>query len=458
MRRITALAAALVGVLAGLVLYAAPASAHATLVTSTPGDGARLKSAPASVSITFDEPVSIGYLHVTDPSGERVEAGPPTIPAATARRSLATCGRGLGDGYVHGELPGDLGRSHPVAGTIAVRRRQRPASGRRGRRSTANPDECRFDGCGWISYGGLALLGGASLLLTIWPEGRDDRRARRIVWAGWGAARPRPARCSNCCCRALTSPAPGSARSSTATSPDGTLHTTYGQLHCVRLVLLGVIALALAALAAARGAAGGPLGGRHRGAGLRAGLDVLRRPGTPPPPRPTGCPSRWTWHTCCAMATWVGGLGRAPRRGVSGDRARGVTGRRATRRSCGAELPSSRGSRSPRDHARRDRRVRRLAWHRQPATAMFSTTYGLLVVTKVSAVHRAVRRRQLRTAGRPAHHASRRGSRTRMTTGWGRRRRTAGPAAGANRAGSPRRAGRGRAGGGGARRQDGTGG
>jgi len=59
LRRLGAGLLALVAVAIGLLLLATPASAHAVVVSSDPADGARLNSAPASVSIRFDEPVGL---------------------------------------------------------------------------------------------------------------------------------------------------------------------------------------------------------------------------------------------------------------------------------------------------------------------------------------------------------------------------------------------------------------
>ena len=37
-----------------------------------------------------------------------------------------------------------------------------------------------------VLFGSLALLiGGAVFLVVVWPRGREDRRAARVVWAGW---------------------------------------------------------------------------------------------------------------------------------------------------------------------------------------------------------------------------------------------------------------------------------
>ena len=126
-----------------------------------------------------------------------------------------------------------------------------------------------FDVARWISFGGLALLGGAWLLLTVWPAGRDDRRARRLVWTGWGAVAVGAV--PSCCCRVRTPPATGWAKSPTGRCSTPRCTPTTGELHCVRLMLLGVLALLLARCAAAERRArrreelAGAAGRRHRG-------------------------------------------------------------------------------------------------------------------------------------------------------------------------------------------------
>ena len=344
MRRITALAAALVGVLAGLVLYAAPASAHATLVTSTPGDGARLKSAPASVSITFDEPVSISYFHVIDPSGDRVEAGTPTHPGGDGTKIAVNLRPGLGDGTYVESWRVISADSHPVAGTVRFVVGNGPLAASTVDVSTVNRlTSVVFDAVRWVSYAGLALLGGVWLLLTVWPAGRVERRARRLVWLGWAALTAGTA--AELLVQGPYAAGQGLGGLFNASSLNTTLHGTYGQYHSARLLLLGLLALVLGrALAAARRRVEGRAGRRAAAGGHRS--DVL----DDRPPR----------HDQPALAVGAGGrpapvrdgyLGRRPgdaaRRGAAVARARGCGGRRrATRRSCGGCCPSSRGWRS----------------------------------------------------------------------------------------------------------------
>src|SRR5690242_16553129 len=85
-------------VLAGAgFLLATPASAHATLDSSSPADGSRLRTAPASVTLRFDENVGIGYVHVTDRLGKRVEDGAPTHPGGAGTTVRVALRPGLRD-------------------------------------------------------------------------------------------------------------------------------------------------------------------------------------------------------------------------------------------------------------------------------------------------------------------------------------------------------------------------
>jgi copper resistance protein C len=67
----------LAGAFASVVTSAAPASAHAALVRATPADGAVLGTAPSSVTLQFDDPISTSFatLTVTGPDGATVSSG-----------------------------------------------------------------------------------------------------------------------------------------------------------------------------------------------------------------------------------------------------------------------------------------------------------------------------------------------------------------------------------------------
>lgn len=116
MKRAPALVLALLIAAFAVLGWAAPASAHATLVSTDPAEGAVLATAPAEVTFTFDEPVQLvpDGLLAFDASGERVDIDPSASGVV-----------------VTGELPGDLddgtyvltwrvvsADGHPIAGSL----------------------------------------------------------------------------------------------------------------------------------------------------------------------------------------------------------------------------------------------------------------------------------------------------------------------------------------------------
>ncbi|MFN8074244.1 MAG: copper resistance protein CopC [Kineosporiaceae bacterium] len=89
-----ALAAAGVGPLALDALTAAPAQAHARLVRSDPGDGARLPAAPAAIVLTFDDPVDarLARAELAGPGGRLAVVPSVGTGAARSRVSVALPG------------------------------------------------------------------------------------------------------------------------------------------------------------------------------------------------------------------------------------------------------------------------------------------------------------------------------------------------------------------------------
>lgn len=234
----------LLALLGGGLLLAPPAAAHATVVSSTPTDGSRLRTAPSVVSITFDESVGIGgvaYLHVIDQHGTRVDAGAAYHPNGNAATVDDRLKPNLRDGTYTASYRVVSADSHPVAGTVvfvvgngALVRSSSDATTSAGSASQV------FQVVRWISYTGIALLGGAWLLLTVWPGGRGDRRAQLLVWGGWGLTAAGAA-------GELLMQGPFSGGLSVwrlfdPTLIDATLHSNYGLLHCLRLILLGALA------------------------------------------------------------------------------------------------------------------------------------------------------------------------------------------------------------------------
>ncbi|MDT4919823.1 MAG: copper transport protein, partial [Pseudonocardiales bacterium] len=159
------LAVLLAGLFGAAVLLAGPASAHATLVGSDPTDGARLQAVPHSVTLVFNEAVSladIGYVHVTDQDGNRVDSGDTYHPAGDSSRVAEDVRAGLGDGSYTLSYRVISADSHPIAGSVAFVVGDGPLV-----RTDVNSGGAvdavtgdAFDAARWISYAGLVLLSG----------------------------------------------------------------------------------------------------------------------------------------------------------------------------------------------------------------------------------------------------------------------------------------------------------
>jgi copper transport protein len=186
--RLRALVLLFLAAACALLAGAGPASAHAALTGSDPRQGAVVDKAPAQVSLTFSESVSMDddSLRVLDPKGKRVDDG---RPAGTGGTTYTV--------KLHAGLPGGTytvtyqvvsADSHPVAGAYTF--------------SVGAPSETSVSvytteagggAVGWlyglgryVSYAGFAVLvGGAAFVLACWPRGSGVRVVQRLVVAGW---------------------------------------------------------------------------------------------------------------------------------------------------------------------------------------------------------------------------------------------------------------------------------
>jgi copper transport protein len=245
--RAAALVVALLAtLLATMFVLATSASAHATVDSTSPADGSRLQTAPELVSVTFDESVGLGgpaYLTVTNTSGQRVDTGGAYHPNGDGRTIAVKLKPGLGNDTYTASYRVVSADSHPVAGVVRFVVGNGPLVTTAGTVATVNHDtSVALDVAHWISYAGVALLGGAWLLLTIWRRGRDDGRARRVIALGWvlavlGAVFE----------LLLEGPyvaGTGLTHVFTWSLLDNTLHSGYGLWHSTRILLLGLLAVA----------------------------------------------------------------------------------------------------------------------------------------------------------------------------------------------------------------------
>jgi copper transport protein len=177
--------------LAVLMLFAAPdASAHAVLESSTPTAGTVLREQPDRVELRFDEPVeaALGAIKVVGGDGSRVDTATVTRPGSAARVAVGLRTRLSEGSYlvvwrvvsadshpVHGSFTFAIGHPGVVAGAPTTQSAQSLAVGL---------GVARFAG-----YGGLLLLVGALVFLTVCAPGlRADRAARRLIATAVGFA------------------------------------------------------------------------------------------------------------------------------------------------------------------------------------------------------------------------------------------------------------------------------
>jgi copper transport protein len=180
------------GIVTGFaVLAGAPAaSAHATLVSTSPADSAIVARAPARVTATFDEPVGISAdsLEVFAPDGSRVDTGG-TAHGSKPEEIAITLKPGLGRGtYTVGwhVISAD---SHPVHGafTFSIG----AASGTSVNPATLGPPASQLVGVAfgfvrWLAFACFALLAGAvAFVIWCWPAGASRPAVLRLAMGAW---------------------------------------------------------------------------------------------------------------------------------------------------------------------------------------------------------------------------------------------------------------------------------
>lgn len=245
-RRVVGWVILLGGLLAAMLAAAPAALAHATVVGSDPIDGSRLRTAPTAVTISFDEAVTLnsaGYLRVVDQAGRRVDTGQAGHPNGVGAKISVPLRSGLGDGTYTASFRIVSDDGHPVAGAIRFVVGNGQLAAGVSPSTVDGTTSVVFDLVRWLTFGGLALLGGGWLMLTVWPEGRDDRRARGLLWGGWTLATV--GALAELVIQGPYAAGTGLGDVTHTSLLDATLHTTYGTAHSVRLLLLGALAVVL---------------------------------------------------------------------------------------------------------------------------------------------------------------------------------------------------------------------
>lgn len=189
-RRARALLAGVVAAFALVLAVAAPASAHATLESTSPAQNSVVPTAPAEVTLTFDEGVGVSAdsIRVFAPDGSRVDDGNTTATANPDAIEIALRS-GLGRGTYTVAWHVISADSHPVEGAYVFS--IGAAGATKVDAATINVKSSGAVGLfygvlRWLGYLGYALLfGGFAFLVLCWPSGAGDRRAFRLLALGW---------------------------------------------------------------------------------------------------------------------------------------------------------------------------------------------------------------------------------------------------------------------------------
>ena len=235
---------AVVGALALLLLSAAPASAHATLVATSPTRGSEVAEAPTEVLLRFSEPVAIDRRSVAvyDPLGYRVDTGGPAYPGDDLSLVRVRLRPLTEQSYlvVWRVVSAD---GHPADGSftfgygVAARPAFAPAD-------LSDPALAWLHGLArWAGLTGTTVLaGGAFFVAVLWRPGWRLRRVRLLLVAAWALTAA-----STLALLVLQGPYGTSLRLSDVADPSLlrlTLGTLFGKLLLLRLVtLIGAFAV-----------------------------------------------------------------------------------------------------------------------------------------------------------------------------------------------------------------------
>ncbi|MCF6378703.1 copper resistance protein CopC [Nocardioides KLBMP 9356] len=184
----TGLVAALLVALAIVLAGVSPASAHAELVSTDPEEGAVLDSAPATVTLTFNEPVRLTSQEVAvyDAEGDPVESSATGVDSEVSVDLPGAAG--LADGtYVvsWNVLSGD---GHPISGalTFSVGAPSASVSAPPEPETSSRVVEVVRDLVTVVSLVGLLLAAGLAIFLAkvlpdSWEGTQTRQRLRRVV-------------------------------------------------------------------------------------------------------------------------------------------------------------------------------------------------------------------------------------------------------------------------------------
>lgn len=178
---------ALAGFLAGGIATAGPAAAHATLVGTDPGEGARLDEAPQEVTLEFSEGVSLGagYARVLTAEGDQVAGDDAVVDGRVLRIPLPD---DLDDGGYLVTYRVVSADSHPISGAFSfvVGVGELVPVGASAAEADSDPVVATvLPVVRALGFAGIALAVGIPVLaLLCWPGGWGSPRLRRLAGGG----------------------------------------------------------------------------------------------------------------------------------------------------------------------------------------------------------------------------------------------------------------------------------
>jgi copper transport protein len=183
-----ALAAMAAGLFLVLLGPASPASAHAALVATNPAQGSTVATAPTEVTLTFSESITAvnDKIRVIGPDGSRADQNRPAVSGATLRIPLRP-NLPIGTYLVSYRIIS--ADSHPVPGGFTFN------IGAPSARTPQPADQGKTDAFvtvaipvfKYLGYAGLLLVAGASLiLLLLWPSRLPQKGPRNLLTLGFG--------------------------------------------------------------------------------------------------------------------------------------------------------------------------------------------------------------------------------------------------------------------------------
>jgi methionine-rich copper-binding protein CopC len=174
MRKLAGLGAVLGVACLALLGLATPASAHNSLIGSTPIDGVTMESGPDQIELKFDQPVQMGQglnsIAVIGPNNDHWEGGPPEVASNVVTAPVRPLGPAGAYKVGWRILSAD---GHPVSGeltfTLATAGNGTPApAGQQATSgSTSSNDDSGVPAWVWIAGAGVLLAAGLVLALRM---------------------------------------------------------------------------------------------------------------------------------------------------------------------------------------------------------------------------------------------------------------------------------------------------